>query len=414
MPRQSLPCSPGRTDCSVPMGKESHPWKPFFCDMHIHIGGTRSGRPVKITASRSMTITRILEEASNRKGMEMIGVIDAHSPEVQEELFDLISQGEAQELDAGGILFQQTVLILGCEVEIKEEGRGEVHFLVYLPTLAAMQAFTSWLSARCKNVHLSSQRIHASIQDLQEIASELGGTVVPAHIFTPHKGLYGSCTDSMREVMNPGLVEAVELGLSANTQMADQISELWDKTFLTNSDAHSLGKIGREYQSILMAERSYTEWRKALKREEGRGVLVNYGLTPQLGKYHLTACQGCQTLLPPDSSLRCPVCGFKRVVRGVAARIEQLADRELGQHPTFRPPYVEQVPLEFIPGVGPKLLQKLYTSFGTQMDVLHRASEQDLANVAGEKIAALIVRAREGALAVQAGAAGTYGRIVDR
>jgi len=344
----------------------------------------------------------------------MIGVIDAHSPEVQEELADLISQGEARELAGGGIQFQQTVLILGCEVEIKEAERGEAHFLVYLPTLDAMQAFTRWLSERCKNVHLSSQRIHASIRELQDTASDLGGTVVPAHIFTPHKGLYGSCTDSMKEVMDPALVDAVELGLSANTRMADQFSELWDKTFLTNSDAHSLGKIGREYQSILMEGRSFAEWRKALRREEGRGVSVNYGLTPQLGKYHLTACQGCQTLLPPDSALRCPVCGFKRVVRGVAARIEQLADRELGQHPSFRPSYVEQVPLEFIPGVGPKLLQKLYDSFGTQMDVLHRVTEQDLASVAGEKIAALIVRAREGALGVQAGAAGTYGRITDR
>lgn len=383
----------------------------YFCDMHIHIGGTRSGRPVKVTASRQMTLSRILEEASNKKGMEMIGIIDAHSPEVQQELLDLLERGEAEEHRDGGVIYQKTVLILGCEVEIKEAGRGEAHFLVYLPRLQEMQAFRKWLAERCKNVHLSSQRIQTTGRELQQTANQLGGTVIPAHVFTPHKGLYGSCADSLSDVLDPALVEAVELGLSANTRMADRLSELHGTTFLTNSDAHSLGKIGREYQAIQMAERSFAEWRKALRREQGRGVATNYGLHPQLGKYHQTACQNCQSLLPPDETDRCLVCGCKRVVRGVAARIDQLADTAAGVHPPFRPPYVEQVPLEFIPGVGPKLLQKLYAAFGTQMDVLHRVAEADLARVAGEKIAQLIVRARTGDLQVLPGGAGTYGRI---
>jgi uncharacterized protein (TIGR00375 family) len=274
-----------------------------------------------------------------------------------------------------------------------------------------MQAFTRWMSKRCKNVNLSSQRVHAAARELQQTARQLGGTVIPAHIFTPHKGLYGNCADSLSEVLDSSLVEAVELGLSANTAMADCISELHGFTFLTNSDAHSLGKIGREYQAIRMAERTFAEWRKALRREEGRGITVNYGLHPQLGKYHQTACPNCQSLLPPDEKERCPACGFKRVVRGVAARIAQLADTKAGQHPDFRPPYVEQVPLEFLPGVGPKLLQKLYAAFGTQMDVLHRVPEADLARVTGERIARLIVLARTGDLQITPGGAGTYGRI---
>ncbi|KQL49212.1 hypothetical protein AN963_05435 [Brevibacillus choshinensis] len=380
--------------------------------MHIHIGGTRSGKPVKITASRQMTLTRILEEASERKGMDVIGIIDAHSPEVQEELIDLLESGSAAEHEDGGITYKETMLILGSEVEIKEADRGEAHFLVYMPRLRDMQSFTQWLSSRCKNVQLSSQRIRASLHELQACVAELGGLIIPAHIFTPHKGLYGSCTDSMAEVMDPSMILAVELGLSANTAMADCLSELHNKTFLTNSDAHSLGKIGREYQSMCMRERSYAEWEKAIRRVEGRGVAVNYGLQPELGKYHLTACQDCQSLVPTDASGRCPECGHKRVVRGVAARIEQLADSPYGLHPSHRPPYVEQVPLDFIPGIGPKLLQKLYDTFGTQMNVLHRVERDELANVTGEKIADLIEKARSGTLSVQAGAAGTYGKIV--
>ncbi|MGG4441254.1 endonuclease Q family protein [Brevibacillus fortis] len=384
----------------------------FFCDMHIHIGGTWTGKPVKITASRQMTLTKILEEASDKKGMDVIGIIDAHSPEVQDELVDLLEKGLATEHEDGGITYKDTLLILGCEVEIKEPGRGAAHFLVYLPKLRDMKQFTAWLSERCKNVHLSSQRIYTSLMELQACVQQLQGLLIPAHIFTPHKGLYGSCTDSMAEVLDPSLIYAVELGLSANTLMADRISELHDKTFLTNSDAHSLAKIGREYQVMYMQERSFAEWTKAIKRIGGRGVHKNYGLHPELGKYHQTACQGCQSLLAADASGKCPECGYQRIVRGVAARIDQLADIETCKHPVFRPPYIEQIPLEFIPGIGPKLLDKLYRSFGTQMNVLHRVNEEELTHVVGEKIASLIVQAREGKLSVQKGGAGTYGKIV--
>ncbi|EJL41012.1 hypothetical protein BAG01nite_01680 [Brevibacillus agri] len=384
----------------------------YFCDMHIHIGGTWTGKPVKITASRQMTLTKILEEASEKKGMDVIGIIDAHSPEVQDELMSLLEAGAATEHADGGILYKGTMLILGCELEIKEPGRGAAHFLVYLPRLANMQQWTRWLAERCKNVQLSSQRVAARIGELQDAVEQLGGMLIPAHIFTPHKGLYGSCTDRLADVLDPSRIYAVELGLSANTDMADRLSELHAKTFLTNSDAHSLGKIGREYQSIAMEARSFAEWAKAIRREGGRGVTVNYGLHPQLGKYHQTACQGCQSLLPADAKGRCPECGHKRIVRGVAARIDELADREAGAHPAFRPPYIEQFPLEFIPGVGPKLLAKLYHAFGTQMNVVHRATEEELAHVVGEKIAKLIVAGRAGCLNVQKGGAGTYGKVI--
>lgn len=410
MPRQSWHYTRGKTKCCANVG--STMLSSYFCDMHIHIGGTWTGKPVKITASRQMTLTKILEEASDKKGMDVIGIIDAHSPEVQDELVDLLEKGSAIEQVDGGISYKDTLLILGCEVEIKEPGRGAAHFLVYLPKLQEMKQFTAWLSERCKNVQLSSQRIYTSLRELQACVDQLQGLLIPAHVFTPHKGLYGSCTDSMAEVLDPSLIYAVELGLSANTIMADRISELHDKTFLTNSDAHSLAKIGREYQAMYMQERSFAEWVKAIKRFEGRGVRMNYGLHPELGKYHQTACQGCQSLLAADASGKCPECGFQRIVRGVAARIDQLADVEAGQHPAFRPPYIEQIPLEFIPGVGPKLLDKLYQSFGTQMNVLHRVNEEELTHVVGEKIASFIVQAREGKLSVQKGGAGTYGKIV--
>ncbi|MGC5324462.1 endonuclease Q family protein [Brevibacillus sp. SYSU BS000544] len=383
----------------------------YFSDLHIHIGSTRSGKPVKITASRSMTLTSVLEEASERKGMDMIGIIDAHVPEVLDELEALLEQGSAHEVAGGGIEYKQTSLILGSEVEIKEDGRGEAHFLCYIPTVHNMRELSLWLQARCKNITLSSQRIATTVRELQQVVDSLGGTVIPAHIFTPHKGMYGNCTDRMDEILDPSRILAVELGLSANTRMADRLMELHDKTFLTNSDAHSLAKIGREYQQIVMEKPCFQEWVMALKREDGRGVLVNYGLMPQLGKYHQTTCQSCGQPLAQTADGRCPHCGYKAVIRGVDERVNELANLAAGVHPNHRPPYVEQVPLEFIPGIGPKIRNKLYQAFGTEMNILHRTSCTELEKVVGEKLARTLTSASQGQLKVTSGGAGVYGRI---
>src|SRR5690625_4737459 len=116
-----------------------------------------------------------------------------------------------------------------------------------------------------KNVTLSSQRYYGSVKELQYKVKELGGIFIPAHVFTPFKSLYGrGVKKSLREVLDPDLIDAVELGLSSDTFMADQISELHEFTFVTNSDAHSLGKIAREYQQIKMKEASFKELEWAL------------------------------------------------------------------------------------------------------------------------------------------------------
>jgi PHP family Zn ribbon phosphoesterase len=75
---------------------------------------------------------------------------------------------------------------------------------------------------------------------------------------------------------------------------------------------------------------------------------------------------------------------------------------------------VEQIPLEYVPGLGAKRIGKLYAAFGTEMNVLHRASEADLALVVGEEIARLIILARSGRLTIETGGAGVYGRVAGK
>ncbi|XQY90484.1 endonuclease Q family protein [Metabacillus sp. HB246100] len=383
----------------------------YFADLHIHIGQTESGKPVKITASKSLTLKNILIEASERKGIDLIGIIDCHVPEVLSTLVKLIETGECIELEQGGIQFQRTTLLVGCELEIYDKScSGPIHVLIYMPTLEKMATFSNWMSSRLKNNTLSSQRIYEEGRTVQRVVKSLGGLFIPAHIFTPHKSLFGSgVKHSLTEVFDSALIDGVELGLSSNTCMADQVEELHTYPFLTNSDAHSLQKIGREYQSFLLEQPTFHEIRLALKSEDGRKIIANYGLNPYLGKYYETTCEKCGEK-QEENEQPCGKCGSTRYIKGVATRIKELS-KDHGRI-IERPPYFHQVPLQFIPGIGPKTLDKLKGFFGTEMNILHYVSEEELKKVIPVTLVQYIIAGREGRLQVKSGGGGTYGKIL--
>lgn len=382
----------------------------YFADLHIHIGQTSSGKPVKITASRNLTLENILIEASEHKGIDMVGIIDCHVPEIIVTLQHLINSGDCIELKDGGIRFQNTTLILGSELEIYDKTcKGPIHVLVFMPTLQKMKELSSWLSSRLTNLTLSSQRIYEDGKTLQRFVKQREGLFIPAHIFTPHRSLYGSgVVSSLTEVFEANLIDAVELGLSSDTKMADQITELHKYTYITNSDAHSLPKIGREYQKLTMKEPSFQELKKVLKKKDGCKIEANYGLNPYLGKYYDTTCEKCGEK-PEKHLTRCSNCGSIRFTKGVFNRLQELASDV--ENKCARPPYIHQVPLQFIPGIGPKTLEKLKDLFGTEMNILHEIPKHELQNVVTEKVANYIVAAREGRLQVTSGGGGTYGKV---
>jgi uncharacterized protein (TIGR00375 family) len=382
----------------------------YFVDLHIHLGRTQSGNPVKITASNNMTLEAVLEEAQFRKGLHMVGIIDCQVPEVLVQLRNGVTSGVISELRGGGVRLGELTLILGTEIEIYDENcQGAIHALCYMDTVEKMVEFSGWLSRRMKNITLSTQRVYESAVEIQKKVRALKGLFIPAHVFTPFKSLYGKGVNySLSEVFDPALIDGVELGLSSDTYMAGHLSELDPYTFVSNSDAHSVGKIAREYQKIRMQESSFEELRMALKEEGGRAVTANYGLNPQLGKYFTSVCEKCFQKRG-KGVFDCPGCGHHRFVKGVSDRLEELADR--AESKRSRPPYIHQVPLDFIPGVGPKTLDKLRDAFGTEMAIIHEAGLENLAEVVGLKIAALIVAARSGELTFKAGGGGRYGRV---
>ncbi len=382
----------------------------YFVDLHVHIGRTWRGRAVKITASKNLTLTNILEYAEHPKGLDIVGVIDCHSPEVIEELESLHETGEITELEDGGFRYHNGVTLLsGCEIEINDEKcKGPIHALCYLPNLVSLKEFSHWLAQRVTNIHLSTQRVYEQAREIQKKVQQLNGLFVPAHVFTPFKSLYGKgVTSSLTEVFDPNMIHAIELGLSANTSMANTITELAPYCFLSNSDAHSLPKLAREYQVMVMRNPSFAELKMVFANQDGRGIKENYGLDPFLGKYYETTCESCGKIVE-DSAPSCSNCDTTKKIRGVKHRIAELATVYEGK---VRPRYINQIPLEFIPGLGNKTLEKLYNYFGSEMNILHRVSEEELKSVIPLNLAQKIIKAREGKLQFNAGGGGKYGTV---
>lgn len=390
-----------------------------FADLHVHIGRTESGKPVKITAARSLNFANIAKECAERKGINIVGIIDCGSPYVIEDIENFLKTGDAYELEDGGIIYKDKVcILLGSEVETSEIGRngkcGSAHNICFFPHLSDIKGFSKEMSTHIKNITLSTQRSNVSGYELIDIVERYNGILIPAHCFTPHKSYYGNCTDRLENIFKEKFskIFAIELGLSSDTYLADTISELETRTFLTNSDAHSLPKIAREYNKMLVEDISFKEVVKALKNEEGRKIVANYGLDPKLGKYHRSFCEDCNKAIEIDeAAIKCPECGGSNITFGVFDRIELIKDKEKTQSPKIRPQYIYQVPLTFIPGVGGKTIEKLLYAFETEMNILHRLSKDDIEAVVGEKIANTIERARVGEMKVHSGGGGNYGKI---
>ena len=308
----------------------------IFADLHIHIGRSEKGKPIKITAARSLNFANIAKECANRKGIQICGIIDCASPYVIEDIENFLKTGEAYELEDGGMIYQDKVcILLGSEVETSEKGRngkcGSAHNICFFPHLEDIKGFSQEMSKHIKNITLSTQRSDISGYELIDIVEKYNGILIPAHVFTPHKSYYGNCTDRLKDIFKEKFdkIFAIELGLSSDTYLADTISELETKTFLTNSDAHSLPKIAREYNKMEVETISFKEVVKALKNEDGRRVVANYGLDPKLGKYHRTYCDDCEKSIETKEPVeKCPMCGGKNVTFGVFDRIELIKDKE--------------------------------------------------------------------------------------
>ncbi|MDQ7822698.1 MAG: endonuclease Q family protein [Candidatus Eremiobacteraeota bacterium] len=394
------------------------PMKHYFADFHVHIGSTSEGRPVKVTASRKLTFSALIEECYRRKGIDMVGVVDCASPGVLSDIDGLIGKGVVCELPEGGLIHRDRVtVILGAEVECVEDGGGVSHHIAYFPYLRQMKEFSALMRRHIKNIELSSQSCGIPARELNAVIKATGGIHVPAHAFTPHKSVYGRACRRLSELFpeeGHESVAAIELGLSADSSIADMLEELAEVCFLSNSDAHSAGRIGREYNILAIEAPTFQEMVLAFRRVQGRSLVANFGLDPRLGRYHRSYCTSCrQVATGPPPILSCPLCGARggSFAKGVLDRAREIGDFQEPRHPDHRPPYHHQIPLELVPGLKSALMARLIEHFGSEMAVLHTAEKRELVRVVGLSLAADIVRAREGSQELVSGGGGHYGKV---
>lgn len=380
-----------------------------YGDLHIHIGRTSQGSPVKITASPQLKLENILEVARDQKGLQLVGIIDAACSGVTEDLMLLSKQNRLQPLPGGGYQMDGVIVFLGSEVELVHKTGKAAHFLAYFPDLSSLKNYADRLASWVSNPSLSTQRVKAEPHQWLDLVVEWKGVALAAHAFTPHKGVYGSCVRKLAEMFpEPSHLSGLELGLSANSEMALEISDTHHYAYIANSDAHSLGSIGREFTIYNLPQVNFVEWQNAL-HHQGAGIVATHGLEPLLGKYHRSFCVRCQLLASKQEPMfTCPNCG-DQMVAGVWDRILEIGD--LSAKGSQRPPYRAHVPLAMLPGVGPKTYKLLLEKLGTEIEILYTVSLEAVAELVGSGLAKQIAALRAGTLPIQPGGGGKYGRV---
>lgn len=395
-------------------------------DLHTH-------SRFAIGCSKFLTL-ETLGKAARTKGIDFLSTGDFTHPAWFKELKAELTESAAGVYSGpdGGLF------ILGAEIACvwRTGSRGRrVHVLLLAPNLSAVEGFNRRLGAYARLESDGRPITSLSAESLAHLAWEADENfvVIPAHIWTPWYGMYGSKSgvDSVEECFGKAAprVQAVETGLSSDPAMNWRVSDLDGRSIVSFSDAHSPEKLGREL-TVLQAAPTYASIRSALLT--GR-ILETIEFFPEHGKYHLDGHTKCGVRLYPAESAgtdgRCKKCR-RPLTLGVVNRNEKLSDRPeeavrlidgLVHGPAGRPPYRRLVPLAelvaWAHGVGSGALRvrrtcgDLVQEFGDELTVLRDASGDDLARVAGEEISGAIVAVREGRVQIDPGYDGTYGKV---
>ncbi len=409
----------------------------FTADLHIHSRFSRA-------TSKNLTI-RNLAAWGRIKGLSVLGTGDFTHPEWLAEIEEQLEEdgnGLLQLKDPSGLESQiptfegsfsgVTRFMLQTEISsiYKRGGKvRKVHNLVYMPDLDAVRRFNEKLGQVGNLLSDGRPILGLDSRDLVDLVKNTHDQafVIPAHIWTPWFALFGSKSgfDSIRECFGDYSQEifAMETGLSSDPEMNWTWSELDRIKLISNSDAHSGEKLGREF-NLFRGEMSYEGIYRALRGEGlGQKFVGTAEFFPEEGKYHLDGHRKCGVVLDPRETLArgglCPVCG-KPLTRGVYARILDLADREEPVQPQGAPGFTSLIPLKEILsevlGVGSTskkvnaLYMKLMRKFGSETNVLQRVPPEDLKKE-NPYLSEGVTRMRDGQVIRQSGFDGQFGVI---
>jgi len=392
----------------------------LIADLHIHSRYSRATSPT--------TDLPALAHWAKIKGIDLVGTGDFTHPEWFKAL-----QDNLEPVENGLYRYAEAVFMLTTEVSAiwSQDGRvRKVHLLVLAPSLEAVVQINRELS-KIGNLAADGRPIlGTSAEHLVEAiwSAEPTAEVIPAHAWTPWFSVFGSRSgfDSLEECFGKYTkrIFAIETGLSSDPEMNWRLSSLDSITLVSNSDAHSPSKLGREATLFDLPEPSYDALISAMKDHDPARFLGTIEFYPQEGKYHYDGHRACGVVLPPREAMklgnRCPICG-KPLTIGVMHRVEELADRAEGDGPTQRIPYRCLVPLEEIIaqalGIGPNTkgvareYERLIARFGNEFRILLDLSEEDLQRETPSRILQGIMKVRAGELKIEPGYDGVYGKV---
>ena len=391
----------------------------IIADLHLHSKYSRA-------TSREMDVENMARWCKV-KGITIVGTGDFTHPIWLRELKAKLKPTDRGLYTYDGVHFMLTVEVSNI---YPQSGRlRKIHNIIFAPSLetaerinAVLGRFGSLMADGRPTLTLPSDKL---VEYVMEVSPDC--MIVPAHAWTPWFSLFGSNSgfDALDECFGAqrAHIAAVETGLSSDPPMNWRLSQLDRVMLLSNSDAHSPAKLGRE-ANVFEAEPDYHELLRILREKDTSRFLYTVEFFPEEGKYHYDGHRNCGTRMTPGEAKargnRCPVCG-RPVTVGVMHRVDDLADRSAGFVPNGAVPYRNLIPLEEIvaeavgaqPGTGAVREEyfKLCARFGGEFAVLLDVPLPEIAKHTTARIADGLRRVREGQVEIKPGYDGTYGEI---
>ncbi|MBI4014980.1 MAG: DNA helicase UvrD [Candidatus Aenigmarchaeota archaeon] len=390
----------------------------MFADLHLH-------SPYSRAVSKDMTL-EVLSRKAKEKGLHMLGTGDFSHPAWFANLKSKLRG------DDGVYEYNGTKFVLSNEIALiyTQDGKGRrIHYILLAPDFGAAEQINEFLRSRGRLDYDGRPMFGFTsvelVERLMSISKDI--EIIPAHAWTPWFSVFGSMSgfDSLKECFQEKVkyIHAIETGLSSSPAMNWRCSFLDNVTLLSNSDAHSPHphRLGREANALDIKGESYRELINAIRT---RKVEYTLEVSPDYGKYHYDGHRDCNISMAPDETKKhngiCPKCK-KPLTIGVLNRVEQLADRE---EFTLKgaPPFKGIIPLTEIIAlsVGQEVFTKkvfeqyhrLLGAFGNELTILLETPEEELRKAVGERLAALIIKNREGNIKIIPGYDGVYGKPV--
>ncbi|MBN1169724.1 DNA helicase UvrD [Candidatus Micrarchaeota archaeon] len=390
----------------------------IVADIHVHSKYARGTSP--------RCDIEGLSEGAKIKGIDVIATGDFTHPLYFQEIKTAFRDSETGLFDYKGVKF-----ILSTEISVIYPGKektNKMHHIVLSPSLEVAEQVNDIL-AKIGNLKADGRPIlgisSAGLADqLFSISDDI--MVIPAHVWTPWFSIFGSKSgvDSVEQAFeeHAGKIYALETGLSSDPAMNWLVSSLDRYTLVSNSDAHSLAKLGREANVFDLPEITYQSITNAIKTR--KGFQKTYEFYPEEGKYHYDGHRKCHVLLSPwESKARndiCPICR-KKLTIGVMHRVADLADRKPGYRPANAISFDYIVPLTTIISKTLKKAEisiavaeeysKLIRYFGSEFAVFE-ADNETLKLATTPEIALSIIRVKSGKIRWIPGYDGVFGNLV--